>query len=899
MDEEVAVIGIGCSFPGGEGLDNFWEVLVNGRNCAVEIPEERFDLAHWYDPDDSILGKTQTSKAAFTERFNEFDHKFFGISEDEANFMDPQQKLLLQCSYRALEDAGIPMEKVSGSRTGVYIGLMNRDYETLLNNSPSTITHFNGTGTAMSIAANRISYAFNLTGPSFAIDSACSSSLVALHAACQAIRQGIAVIEMSYEKFSVGVHFHLNCALKSSDGQSKAVKALRDFDHIWGIICKTAVNQDGHAVTPMTKPSMVQQEELLNRIYSVETYLSDVQYIEAHGTGTPVGDPIEAGSISKVIAKARPAELGPLCIGSVKSNIGHTESAAGVAGLIKVLLMMKHETIVPSVFYTEESSSIDVQALNLRIPTKAEKWHCTGSRGRVAGINSFGFGGTNAHVIIRECTDPTACGLDAVSRRKLFPLSAATTCRRSHTKHKYRKVLVTSSLPDLEEQLKSSVNRKFVPVKPDLKVVFVFCGNGVTYRGMCKQLMKEEPVFREKVREVESYFQNYRSTSIVQKISSFDNDDFSKPDIVQPLLFATQVAIANLLKHWGIRPDAVLGHSIGEVAAAHCSGLLSLEDAVKVIHYRSVLQSKVTGGKMLVVGNIVVSDILKILPDYSGKVCLAAVNSSVSCVLSGDKDAIESVYQMLKTSVKVKNLFLHVLEVPAAYHSHMMDPVLSQIKDSIGSLGQHEMVCELFSTVTGKACCLGDFVTGDYWARNVRNPVAFEQAVKALASNKKNVVFVEIGPRRALQRNIVETLGNDTVVLSSVQPDKDHEAMLTVLSRLFELGVSVNWDQFYHGFKLPPASYPRYQFDCHKKEVYFEKVRQEATPFIWEHKSNGIAIAPGALYVELAFAAVMETVAPKMPLCSLQLSINFETLLILNHLRGLLIISVLVLCCLA
>ncbi|KAG9276475.1 hypothetical protein AMEX_G8790 [Astyanax mexicanus] len=971
MDEntDIAVVGIGCNFPGGEGLENFWTVLVNGRNCAEEIPEERFDLSHWYDPNDKVLGKTQTTKAAFIDGFNEFDHKFFGISEDEANFMDPQQKLLLHCSYRALEDSGIPMEKVSGSRTGVYIGLMNRDYETLLNNSPSTITHFNGTGTAMSIAANRISYTFNLTGPSFAIDSACSSSLVALHSACQAIRQGDCEMALCGGVSCIlepRVFVALSKAkMISPGGTSKPFsntadgygrgegcgilllkplkKALHDADHIWGIICKTAVNQDGHAVTPMTRPSIVQQEELLHRIYSAESYRSEVQYIEAHGTGTPVGDPTEAGSISNIIAKARPAGLGPLCIGSVKSNIGHTESAAGVAGLIKVLLMMKHETIVPSVFYSEETSSIDCQALNLRIPSKSEKWHCTGSLGRVAGINSFGFGGTNAHAIIRENTHATAFGLNTQGNsRKLFPLSAATSkslemciadtyqristdsrtdirsllytsaCKRSHAKHKYRKVFVTTSLSDLEEQLKSNLNNEISPTKPDLRVVFVFCGNGVTYRGMCKQLLREEPIFQEKVMEIENYFQNYRGMSISQKINSFDNDDFSKPEIVQPLLFATQVAIASLLKHWGIRPSAVLGHSMGEVAAAHCAGLLSLEDAVKVIYYRSVLQNKVTGGKMLVVGNIAVPDILKLLPAYTGKVCLAAVNSPVSCVLSGETDAVESVYQLLRTSLKGKNLFLHILEVPAAYHSHMMDPILSQIKDRIGSLDQHEMECELFSTVTGKACCPGDFVTADYWARNIRNPVAFESAVKAVADNKKNVVFVEIGPRRALQRNIVETLGNDTLVLSSVQPDKDLDTLLAAVSRLFELGVCVDWDQFYSGFKSPPTSYPKYQFDCLRKEVYFEEVRQgnevmarcshppicpvskrnnriikcnlsvETTPYVWEHKNNGTVIAPGALYVEMAFASLLETVVPKMPLSSLQLTINFQNLLVLS-----------------
>ncbi|KAI5106307.1 putative polyketide synthase 1 isoform X2 [Silurus meridionalis] len=968
MDEDIAVVGIGCSFPGGEGLDNFWKVLVEGKNYAVDIPEQRFDIKQWYDPNDTILGKIQTTKAAFIDGFNEFDHRFFGISEAEANFMDPQQKLLLHCSYRALEDSGIPMEKVSGSRTGVYIGLMNRDYETLLNNSPSTITHYNGTGTAMSIAANRISYTFNLTGPSFAIDSACSSSLVALHSACQAIRQGDCEMALCGGVSCIlepRVFVALSKAkMISPEGTSKPFcrradgygrgegcgivllktlkKALQDFDHIWGIVCKTAVNQDGHTVTPITKPSMVQQEELLKRIYSTGTYMMDVQYIEAHGTGTPVGDSVEAESISKVIAKARSSEVGPLLIGSVKSNIGHTESAAGVAGLIKVLLMMKYETIVPSVFYSEESSSIDVKALNVKIPTKAEKWHCNSSMERVAGINNFGFGGTNAHAIIREYKHGASSNLESFGSRKLFPLSAATSkslelciadtsqristdskidlrtllytsaCRRSHIKHKYRKVYVTTSLSDLEEQLKTSLNIQFDAIKPDPKVVFVFCGNGVTYRGMCKQLLKEEPVFREKVREVENVFQNYRSTSILQKIaSSFDNDDFSKPDIVQPLLFAIQVATAHLLKHWGIRPTAVLGHSVGEVAAAHCSGLLSLEEAVKVIYYRSVLQSKVTGGKMLVVGNVTVSDILKILPAYTGKVCLAALNSPQSCVLSGEKDAIESVHQMLNKSFKTKNVFLHVLEVPAAYHSQMMDPVLTQIRDSIGSLNRHEMECELFSTVTGRACCVGDFVTGDYWARNIRNPVAFQQAVRAVASTGKNIIFVEIGPRRALQRNIMETLGNDAVVLSSIQPDKDQDALLSVVSKLFELGVNVDWDQLYNGFQSTPASYPVYQFNCPKNDVYFEEVRQgnevmallrhpliishkennrifkcslsiEATPYLWEHKSNGIAIAPGALYAELALASVIESLFPKIPLTSLQLTIKFQNLLVLS-----------------
>ncbi|CDQ67237.1 unnamed protein product [Oncorhynchus mykiss] len=967
--DEIAIVGIGCNFPGGEGLDNFWKVLLEGRNCVVDIPDERFDSTYWYDPDDSKPGKTQTTKAALIDGFNEFDHKFFGITEAETDFMDPQHKLLLQCTYRALEDAGMPMEKVSGTRTGVYIGLMNRDYETLLNNRPSTITHYNGTGTAMSVAANRISFIFNLTGPSFAIDSACSSSLVALHSACQAIKQGRDCEMALCGGVSCIIEPRVFVALSkakmiSPEGTSKPFSsradgygrgegcgiillkplknALRDFDKVWGIVRRTAVNQDGHTVTPITKPSMVQQVELLHRIYSAESDLSSVQYIEAHGTGTPVGDPIEAGSISKVIAKARPPGSETLRIGSVKGNIGHTESAAGVAGLIKVLLMMKHEIIVPSLFYSEDSASIDAKALNVRVPIKAEKWEKTEPMARLAGINSFGFGGTNAHAIVKEYVQGNNTRLTTYDSPKLFVLSAASenslamsitdtyqrlsrdkqtdiltlmftsACRRSHLRHKYRKAFMTSSVPDLENQLQCAMNRKLEPSRSDNRLIFVFCGNGVTYRGMCKQLLKEEPVFREKVREVENLFQNYKSTGISQKIANdFDNDDYTKPDVVQPLLFAIQVGIASLFKHWGIKPDAILGHSVGEIAAAHCSGLLSLEDAVKVIYFRSTLQSKVTGGKMLVVSNMVVSEVLKILPIYSGKVCLAAFNSPQSCALSGDADAIDNIHQKLTALFRGKNLFLRVLDVPAAYHSHMMDPIVDHIEESIGSLTANKMDCELFSTVTGDMYTHGDFSTGRYWARNIREPVSFEHTMKAATKDQKNVVFVEIGPRRALQRYIQETLGNDTIVLSSVQPEKDHVTMLTTVSKVFEQGVHVDWDKFYEGCEASPTPLPRYQFDNLTKEVYFEAVRQgnektassqhplisqtkheskehkcnlssDTAAYLWEHKNNGVAIAPGALYVELAFASIMASSRPKMPICSMQLSVTFQSLFTLS-----------------
>ncbi|XP_076617864.1 phthioceranic/hydroxyphthioceranic acid synthase [Chaetodon auriga] len=962
-EDDIAVVGIGCNFPGGEGLDNFWKVLLEGKNCVVDIPAERFDTTLWYDADDSKPGKTQTTKAALIEGFNEFDHKFYGITEAEADFMDPQQKLLLQCTYRALEDGGIAMESISGSRTGVYIGLMNRDYEMLQSNSSTTISHYNGTGTAMSVAANRISFTFNLTGPSFAIDSACSSSLVALHLARQAIKQGDCEMALC-GGVSCIIEPRVFVALSkakmiSPEGTSKPFcstadgygrgegcgvvllkplrKAIKDCNKIWGIISKTAVNQDGHSVTPITKPSMIQQQELLQRIYS-ESDLANVQYVEAHGTGTPVGDPTEAGSISNIIAKARPPGSAMLRIGSVKGNIGHTESAAGVAGLIKVLLMMKHETIVPSVFYSDDSANVDVKALSISIPFKVEPWETNESSKRVAGINSFGFGGTNAHVIVREYRQTTVSTQIPKCCPKLFVISAASeksfilsltdthqrlcsgqtvdiqalsytsACGRSHSRHKYRKAFLTSSLSDLQHQLTSALQTKFESVRSDIQVVFVFCGNGVAYRGMCKQL-REVPVFRDKVREVEKLFQTHKSINIGQWLAGeYDNDDFSQPNVVQPLLFAIQVGIATLLKQWGVKPDAVLGHSVGEVAAAHCSGLLSLEDAVKVLHHRSILQSKVTGGKMLIVSNVVVEKVLKILAAFSGKICVAAFNSPQSCTLSGDADAIDILHQKLKNELTEKNLFLHELDVPAAYHSHMMDPILDDVEKSIDTLDANNKECKLFSTVTGDSYSDGDFRTGKYWARNIREPVLFEQTLRAATKGKqsrRNVVFVEIGPRRALQRNIHETLGSNTIVLSSVQPGRDYDTVLSTVAKLFELGIHVDWHQIYRGHETLPTALPVYQFDKTKKELKFEAIRGgdqsstfsphplisqlgnkdytcnlslDTTPYLWDHKNNGVPIVPGALFVELAYASVMASLKPKKPVSLFQLSVRFESL---------------------
>lgn len=725
------------------------------------------------------------------------------------------------------------------------------------------------------------------------------------------------------------------------------LKAIKDRNKIWGVISKTAVNQDGRSVTPITRPSETQQQELLRKLYS-DSDIADVQYVEAHGTGTPVGDVTEARSIANALAKAKPPGSASLWVGSVKSNIGHSESAAGMAGLIKVLLMMKHETIVPSLFYSEDSAGVDAAALSFCIPVKVEKWEVSGPRLlRGAGVNSFGFGGTNAHVIVRQHRRTDEAGetpqggprifvVSAASETSLFlsiadtyrrlcrepvdlaALSYTSACRRTHHKHKYRKTFPFSSLSDLKRQLELKPKL----VKPDgRRVIFVFCGSGLVSGQMCTELLRKAPVFCDKVREVGNLLESHGSHWVNRWIAGelcLDDDSCRRPDIRQSVLFATQVGIAALLKHCGVQPDAVLGHSVGELAAAHCSGLLSLEDTVNVLHRRSALQSKVTGGKMLVVGNVDVEKVLKILPDNSGGVSVAAFNSPRSCTLSGQADIIEALRSRLEIVFAGTEVFLQDLEVTAAYHSPMMDPILKAMEDNIDQLHGHRMECELISTVTGESCSDDDFRTGSYWARNIREPVFFDKALRAIAAKDQwsigNMTFVEVGPRRVLQRNIHETLGKDTEVLSSVQPGRDCDTMLSTLARLFELGTNIAWGHVFRGNETLPTTLPVYQFSNVRKELSLEaptrrenssafsphmlilqvtqdvQGEQECTcvlstdtvPYIWEHKNSGVPIVPGALFVELVYASAMVGVKPGKRVSFLQLSVRFERPLTLS-----------------
>ncbi|NXP16205.1 PATK synthase, partial [Thinocorus orbignyianus] len=717
-------------------------------------------------------------------------------------------------------------------------------------------------------------------------------------------------------------------------------KAKEDYSKIWGVINISAVNQNGRSVTPITRPSRAEQEKLLRSIYEGHVDPSAVQYIEAHGTGTAAGDPTEAESLASVVCKNRSSQVPVLRMGSVKGNIGHTESAAGAAGLIKVLLMMRHGKIVPSLHYSKEMSGIDTEKLNLSIPTTVEPWEESGEYGRVAGINCFGFGGTNAHVVVRQMkqVEPlpafkrplelvllsaasskslqmtmadTAEQLSARNSLTLPSLAYTSACRRSHASYRYRKAFVTNSLQHLQQEVLSAASTELAASKGEPQLVFVFCGNGVTLKEFSEVLLSSEPVFRDKCKEIEALFQKHAPISLLPARGQSPKD-LLNPELSQPLLFTLQVALASLLKYWGIKPVSAVGHSVGEVAAAHFAGYLSLADAVKVIHHRSRLQAKTARGRMLVVGNIPVPEIAECLHGYSGKVSIAAFNSPVSCTLSGNVDSVDAVQRDLAQTFSHRNIFLRVLNVPSAYHSPSMDMILGELEENLKPLGKQKGEFEVISTLTGVAASENDFAEGDFWARHTREPVAFTQAIQTAARDRENLVFVEISPHRVLQRSIKETLGQGTKVFSSFHTDAEYQALLTLVGNLFELGYNPNWQHFCSGYESVPVAIPRYQFDRKKLMAYLDTHQQanqrgvssshpliyginsdntefgclvshDTTPYLYEHKNNGVALVPGAFYVELGLASVMNSSTPRVPLSTCQMSIAFSAPCVLTQ----------------
>ncbi len=861
--EAIAIIGMGCRFPGAKNPNEFWQLLRNGTDAITEVPADRWDVDALYDPQ-GAEGKMNTRWGGFLDRVDQFDPQFFGIAPREAIYMDPQQRLLLEVAWEALEDAGQVVEQLARSSTGVFVGISTSDYHQLWQGSYSSINAYMATGNAFSIGANRLSYLFDFRGPSIAIDTACSSSLVAVHLACQSLRSGESNLALAG-----GVNLLLSPELSiilsqaqmmSPDGHCKTFDsrangyvrgegcgivvlkrlsdALRDNDNIVALIRGSAINQDGRS-NGLTAPNGPSQEAVLHQaLANAGVAPAQINYIEAHGTGTPLGDPIEAEALGAVLGKDRPP--GDRClVGSVKTNIGHLEAAAGIAGLIKVALSLKHRQIPPSLHFQKPNPYIPLNKLPLQVQQSLEPWPETDGSA-LAGVSSFGFGGTNAHVVLEEAPgvgkeNGTNESKEQAVSPYLLPLSARSpealqslarsyqelltstpsgcavslqdicytaSVRRSH--HDHRLSLVFHNREQATEYLeafcsgesRSGLFRGRKQRNRRQKLVFVFSGQGPQWWAMGRELLSAEPVFRATIEQCDALLCPCANWSLLEELTADESQSrLSETEIAQPAIFALQVALAALWRSWGIEPNAIVGHSVGEVAAAHVAGALSLADAVRVVFHRGRLMQQGTGlGKMAAV-ELPMADAERLLAKYEGRLSIAAINSPTSIVLSGEAAPLEELLQ----SLQQQQIFCRLLRVNYAFHSPQMEPFQDELVRSLKGLTPQSASVPIVSTVLGTTC-QGQEFDAAYWGRNIREPVRFVSAIEQLLKSKHNL-FLEISPHPVLAMNISQCLRQheqEGVVLPSLRRQEEERAvMLGSLGALYTQGYPVDWNRLY------------------------------------------------------------------------------------------------------
>ncbi len=953
--EALAIIGIGCHFPGGATSPQaFWDLLCAGVDATREVPGDRWDVRKFYDPDLQKSGKMNTFRGGYLERIDQFDAQFFGISPREAMWLDPQQRLLLQVTWEALEDAGLVAERLEGSDTGVFIGGFTLDYQTMQNfgvYSRYELQTHSATGMMMTMLANRLSYVFGFHGPSLAVDTACSGSLVAVHLACQSIWNGecsLAIAGGANAMIAPTMTIaESKAGFLASDGRCKTFdasangyargegagvvlikplsQAQADGDPIYALIRGTAVTQDGHT-NGITVPNPAAQEAAMRLAYQRAGILPQhIQYVEAHGTGTPVGDPLEARAIGTVVSADRPA--GEYCIvSSVKTNIGHLEAAAGVAGLTKTALALKHRQIPPHLHFRNPSPDIPFDTLKLRVPTTLEAWPATDGPA-LAGVNSFGFGGTNAHVVLQEAPSvPAPASQDEDTERLyLLPLSGrsaealrasaesyraflaetashlhdivySASQRRSH--HDHRLALVARSkagaianldafLAD-EPRLGTSSGRTLLGDRP--QTVFVCSGVGPQWWAMGRDLLEHEPVFRASIERCDAELQRYTGWSLLEAFTaSEENSRMADAEFSEPANFALQVGLAELWRSWGIQPDALIGHSTGEFAAHYLAGALRFEDAIKLVYHHSRLQQRTSGsGRMLAIG-MSYETLNKAVLDETNPVSIAAINSPTSVTISGEASVLEDYAHQLET-FQVFHRFL-MTDIP--YHSQFVEPLREELLTSLADLKPQSASLPLYSTVTGTRID-GSGSDARYWWQNARATVLFSSALGQMIQDGYNV-FLELGPHPVLANSITDLLaeqGQEGKVLPSLRrKEEDRVVMRGSLGVLYTLGYSIDWQTLsghtgnFVRLPLYPWQFKPYwteSIESREDRLFTQihpllgqrmsaahptwelEVSPRLLPYLADHRIQGSVLLPGAAFGEIALAAANEIFGPGM-----------------------------------
>jgi len=941
--EPIAIVGIGCRFPGNASSpEKFWDLLCKGIDAIVEVPKDRWDSRRFYDPDVQAAGKMYVNQGGFlNEKWEDFDAEFFHISPREAKFVDPQQRLLLELAWEAMEDGGIVPDNIRGSDAAVFIGGFTTDWQTL-HNSPHNRNHcgnYSGINSSKTILSARIAHFFDLRGPCFTLDTACSSSLVAVHLACQnlwqnecslALAGGINAMLVPETTIAMAKGRFLNpegrCRTFDADAKGyvrgegggivilrRLSEALRDRNPIYALIRGTGINQDGHT-HGIAQPNAEAQKQLIQKVLC-DSGVSPwrIHYVETHGTGTPVGDPAEAMALNHVLED--PKRSHPCYIGAVKSNFGHLEAAAGIAGLIKTALCLKHKQIPPNLHFKTANPNIPFEKYCLKIPTTIQDFPSQ-EQAHFGCVNAFGYGGTNAHAVMQS-HEVSERKIDGIKPEKpfLFPFSAknaeslkdaastfaqfldanpdvnlfdiAYTLSKRRSLFEYRLAASAESSQELKNKLdmfSKGENPEGCAYGKNMEVasplVFVYTGMGPQWWGMARQLIQTSAIFLETLQQCDCFIASLTHWSLISELlKDEENSRIGHPEIAPVANYAIQAALTALLKSWGVIPDAIVGHSVGEVAACYASGALSLEDGLLVSYHRSRLQaSRNDQGAMLAVG-LDMEGALPILKQYPEKISVAAQNGPNSLTLSGSKDALVAI----AASLEQGNIFNRFLKVNIAYHSHQLDGLENDVLTSLESLKPKTPVVPQFSTVYAE---LFDEIIPDaqYWWKNIRQPVLFAQTIQKMI-DKGFRLYVEIGPHPVLANFIRDSLHSSQVkgeILPTLNRKKpDIVSLMECLGGLFVHGHPIDWEKLHphqgHFIRLPAYSWQKKKHWIESEEsrqyrlssrghvmlsrklkisdpTWKVEVNRQYFPWLEDHQIDGSIVFPASAYIEAALA---------------------------------------------
>jgi acyl transferase domain-containing protein/acyl carrier protein len=951
--DPIAVIGLGCRLPKAPDPEALWNLLIQGKSGISETPPDRWSVDELYDPLIGAPGKMNTRWGGFIDDIERFDAQFFGIAPREANEMDPQQRALLEVAWAALERGGIRPSSLSGTRTGVYVGIGGNDYShrgLLLDAHLERINPYTGVGNAHSIAANRLSYFLDLRGPSVAVDTACSSSLVAVHLACAsllaresdvALAGGVNAL-LSPEVSIAFSHAHM----LAGDGRCKAfdasadgyvrgegcgivvlkrlADAQRDGNRVFAVIRGVAVNQDGRS-NGLTAPNGVAQEAVIRAaLRAAGLQPSDIGYVEAHGTGTPLGDPIEMRALTAVLSEGRSPE-NVCAVGSIKTNIGHLETASGIAGLVKSILALEREQIPPHLHLRKLNELMGLTEGTFVIPREARPWP-RGERPRRAGVSSYGFGGTNAHVIVEEapraavCASPesaayllclsarterslkrlaTAFADDLTRRPDLDPAAVCSTVGlgRDHFAA-HRLAVAGASLSELTEKLACLADGRAIPGAWEAapppgrrRVAFLFSGQGFQVTGMGRELYVALAAFRDTIEHCARILDPLLGVPLAALL--FDDVESARlhqTRFAQPALFAFEYALFVTWKSWGVQPDVVLGHSLGELVAATAAGALELEDALRLVSERArLMQALPAGGGMLAVAadEQQVVRALSRFPSLS----VAAVNGPENVVVSGDISELTAIAEHFKTT-RVGTL---PLQVSCAFHSRRMEPMLAAFEELARKVRYAPPAIPMVSNLTGSAFAPGEGPSASYFTRHIRSPVRFAEGLAAVHAMdaKSSTALLELGPSTVLTDiGRRSGIGSRDAYVPSLRTRSHLLALFEAVGALYARGIDVDWKRFYAGRERTPVPLPTYPFDgerfWHEERpatasrvtaarsethpllgrklalaipAFESRLSLKSHPWLGDHRVEGGVVVPAAAYVALGLAAARTLLA--------------------------------------